>query len=147
MAEARSERIGGWFFISSMVFLLGSTIAAPSGAYQGSISERLAIIEANPGRWILANVLAAFALGAVAAGGLTVIANRSSRSQLRTIGGVFLGIAGVAGVVWLLLLAVIPRQLYERELPAVDILILLTGAGLLALSVEFLCRGYPRWAG
>lgn len=145
MDVIRSERLAGWLFIISMLTLLVSSVAAPSGVYQGSIPERLAIIDANQSRWILTKVLDSTTLMLVAVGGLALTINR--RSWLRRVGGTLLMVAGAAGVVWFLLLAVSPQPLYDSRLPGVTILVVLMAVGLLGLSADFLRRGYPRWAG
>jgi hypothetical protein len=147
MKEIRSESIAGWCFVASMVALVTSIVVAPSGVYQGSVSERLEIIDANQGQWVLTKVVDATTLALVGVGGLALTINRRSVSRLRGIGGTLLMVAGIAGVVWFFLLAVSPGRLFEGQVPVVTILVMLIAAGLVGLGADFLRSGYPRWAG
>jgi hypothetical protein len=143
------ERLAGFFMIAGFVMLVIGGLAAPSGAYQGSIEERLAVIDANHAQWILSKILDGAAVAFMAAGGLLLVFGLSRRNWLGIVGGVSLGVAGIVGLFYVYRLATDPGPLYDRDtpVPMVIVLVGLTAVGLLAVSLHFLRAGYPRWAG
>lgn len=124
-------------------------LAAPSGAYRGSIGERLAIIDANQTQWLISKIFDGLAVVLVSAG-FVVLASRGLRGgwPIRLVGVCF-GAAGILGIVYVYMLATDPGQLYDREAPApiASMLIGLLAAGLLAAGVHLLRKEFPRWVG
>lgn len=149
MRKLSAERLAGICMIVGFVMLVVGGLAAPSGAYQGSIEERLAVIDANYPQWILSKILDGAAVAFMGAGGLLLVFGLSRRDWLGTAGGASLGMAGVVGLFYVYGLATDPGPLYDRDtpVPMVIVLVGLTAVGLLALSLHFLRAGYPRWAG
>lgn len=143
------ERMSGILLIVGFVMLVAGGLAAPSGAYQGSIEERLSIIDANQTQWLLSKVFDALAVVLVSVG-FVMLASRGWRSgwPMRVVGVCF-GLAGLLGVVYVYLLATDPRPLYDRDAPApiAATLIGLLAAGLMAWGVHLLRSGFPRWVG
>jgi hypothetical protein len=144
-----TERLAGFFLIVGFVMLVAGGLVAPSGAYQGSIEERLAVIDANYTQWILSKILDGAAVAFMGAGGLLMAFGLGRRNWLGIVGGASLGLAGVVGLFYVYRLAIDPAPLYDREVPVpmVIVLVALTAIGLLALGLDFLRVGYPRWAG
>lgn len=149
MREVSVERLAGFFLIVGFVMLVVGGLAAPSGAYQGSIEERLAVVDANHAQWILSKILDGAAVTFMGAGGLLLVFGLSRRDWLGIIGGASLGLAGIVGLFYVYRLATDPGPLYDRDtpVPMVIVLVGLTAVGLLAVSLHFLRAGYPRWAG
>ena len=149
MRELSSERLAGFFLIVGFVMLVAGGLAAPSGAYQGSIDERLAVIDANHAQWIVSKIFDGAAVAFMGAGGLLLVFGPNRRDWLGTAGGASLGMAGVVGLFYVYRLATDPGPLYDRDtpVPMVIVLVGLTAVGLLTLSFHFLRAGYPRWAG
>lgn len=149
MREVSFERLTGFFLIVGFVMLVVGGFAAPSGAYQGSIEERLAVIDTNHAQWIVSKIFDGAAVAFMGAGGLLLVFGLSRRTWLGISGGASLGMAGIVGLFYVYRLATDPGPLYDRDapVPMVIVLIGLTAVGILAVSFHFLRAGYPRWAG
>ncbi len=143
------ERMSGTLMIAGFVMLIVGGASAPPGAYQGSIGERLSIIDANQTQWLLSKVFDGLAVVLVSAGFVT-LASRGSRGSwpIRLVGACF-GVAGLLGVVYVYMLATDPGPLYDREAPApiASMLIGLMAVGLLASGFHLRRSGFPRWVG
>lgn len=148
MRELSSGKLSGVLLILAFLMLVVGGIAAPSGAYQGAIEERLAIIDANQAQWIVSKVLDGSAVAFMGAGGVILAIGLRRRSWLGVTGGTSLGAAGIVGLVYVYRLATDPGPLYDRAVPVptVIVLVALTAIGLLGLGLCFLLAGYPRWA-
>lgn len=148
MKALSSERLGGLLLTLSFPVLVIGGVAAPSGAYQGPIEDRLAVIDANQAQWILSKVFDGTAVALLAAGGLTLAVGLHPRRLPGVTGGISLGLAGITGLIYVYRLATDPGPLYDRDtpVPMVVVLIALTAVGVLALSLHFLGAGYPRWS-
>lgn len=144
-----AQRLTGAFLIIGFVMLVAGGLAAPSGAYQGSIEERLAVIDANHTQWILSKILDGATVAFMGAGGLVLVFGLGQRDSLGIVGGASLGVAGIVGLFYVYRLATDPGPLYDRDtpVPMVIVLVGLSAVGLLAMSLHFLRAGYPRWAG
>lgn len=149
MRDLSAERLAGFFLIVGFVMLVAGGLAAPAGAYQGPIEERLAVIDANYTQWILSKILDGAALAFMGAGGLLSALGLSRRNWLGVAGGASLGVTGIVGLFYVYRLAIDPGPLYDRDtpVPIAIVLVILTSLGLLALGLHFLRAGYPRWAG
>jgi len=144
-----SERLAGALMILAFVLVVAGSIAAPSSAYQGPIDQRLAVIDASHGQWVLSKIFDGVAIALLGASGLILAFGRSRGDWLRVAGGASLGVAGIVGLFYVYRLAADPGPLYDRDtpVPIVILLVSLTAIGLLALGLHLLRAGYPRWAG
>ena len=144
-----SARSIGLILIGGFVMLVVGALVAPAGAYEGSISDRLAVINTNEGQWQLSKVFDALAV-AFASVGMVLLAllnNRSQGAWLNSLGGVCFGAAGIVGLVFVYLLVTDPGPLYDRDAPAplVVLFIALMAVGVLAFGIHFFRSDYPRW--
>ena len=146
-----SEKTIGFILILGFVMLVAGAAIAPSAAYEGSIEDRLAVINSNEGQWLLSKVFDGLAVVFASVGlvMLAIVNNRSHGGWLNTLGGVCLGIAGIVGLVWIYILVTDPGPLYDRETPAPIVVLFITmvALGLLAFGLHFLRADYPRWVG
>ena len=147
-----AERFAGLLMLAGFVMLLVGVAVAPAGAYVGDIDERLAIIDAHSGQWLLSKVFDALALALPAAGFVTlsISAGRErTASLLSMLGGTCLALAGVVGLAYVVTLTTDAASIYDRTSPAPIVLgfISLIALGLVAFGVHFVRSGYPPWAG
>ena len=147
-----AERSAGFLMLAGFVMLLVGVAVAPAGAYVGAIHDRLAIIDAHSGQWLLSKVFDALALALPAVGFVTLsISSGRGRtaSLLSTLGGTCLALAGVVGLGYVVILTTDAASIYDRTSPAPIVLafISLIALGLVAFGVHLVRAGYPRWAG
>jgi hypothetical protein len=145
------EKSAGILLLGGFAMLLVGVVAAPAGAYLGPIDERLAIIDANTGQWLLSKVFDALAIVLPAVGFVTlsIAGGRRARTPSSAIGGSCLALAAAVGLVYISALLTDPASIYDRSSPAPIVLafISLIALGVIAFGAHFLGGGYPRWAG
>jgi hypothetical protein len=145
-----SERTIGIVLVSGFVMLIVGAFVAPSGAYEGSIEDRLTIIEANEGQWFLSKIFDGLAV-VFASSGLVMLSRNNSRNEdrpLSLIAGIAAGFGGIIGLLWIFALVTDPGPLYYRDTPALMAVLFITSMAisLVALGIQFLRSDYPRWA-
>lgn len=144
-------RLSGWILILGFAALVVGALAAPAGAYDGSLESRQRVIEAQSSQWRLSKVFDGLAvvLPAVAFIMLAFQLRHQSGSVLSTIGGLAFLMGGVVGLVYVIQLATDPIPLYDRETlaPLSVALYSFFSLGLVMFGVAFIRAGLPAWVG
>ena len=146
-----SPRTVGIILIVGFVVMVVGAFVAPQGAYQGEVSDRLALIEDQESRWVLSKVFDGLSV-LLLTGGMVLLGvmNTSNDAEgwLNTSAAVCFAIAGIVGVIWVYLLVSDPGPLYDRDTPAPLVVgfVALLAIGLFAYGAHFLqASGYPTW--
>lgn len=148
--EFISARTSGWIMILGFVMLVLGAVAAPRGAYEGDVQDRMQVIDSQIGRWIVSKVFDALAV-LLPAVGFVILAFHQGRtgsgSTLHPIAGAVFVLAASVGIIYVAQLAFNPLPLYDRTSPAPIALALfgLMAAGLLLFGVTFLQSDMPTW--
>lgn len=145
-----TTRTAGWLMIGGFAMYIIGAFAAPAGAYQGPLEQRMSIIEGQSTQWILSKVFDALSLLLLAGYVLSaVVQGRKGGSLVNTLAGLSSGSAGLAGGVFVYRLAMRPMDFYDRLSPAPLVLVFvsLIAAGVLLFGLTFLNRDVPNWLG